>query len=62
MEVFSKWVALEKLPTFDRLRKGLLLGSQGASEIEIDNLGTEERKKILQRLVNVVEEDNESFC
>ncbi|KAK1376037.1 Pigment permease [Heracleum sosnowskyi] len=75
MEVFSKsarddddeealkWAALEKLPTFDRLRKGLLLGSQGAgaSEIDIDNLGTEERKKILERLVNVAEEDNEKF-
>ncbi|KAL6538894.1 hypothetical protein OROMI_025220 [Orobanche minor] len=45
------------------LRKCLLLGSQGAraSEIDIDNLGTEERKKILQRLVNVAEEDNEKF-
>ncbi|WOG89283.1 hypothetical protein DCAR_0208520 [Daucus carota subsp. sativus] len=75
MEVFSKsardeddeealkWASLEKLPTFDRLRKGLLLGSQGAgaSEIDIDNLGTEERKKILERLVNVAEEDNEKF-
>ncbi|KAL6573651.1 transcription factor [Orobanche hederae] len=75
MEVFSKyvrdeddeealkWAALEKLPTFDMLRKDLLLRSQGAgaSEIDIDNLGTEERKKILQRLVNVAEKDNEKF-
>lgn len=75
MEVFSKsardeddeealkWASLEKLPTFDRLRKGLLLGSQGAgvSEVDIDNLGIQERKKILDRLLNVAEEDNEKF-
>ncbi|KAL6538893.1 hypothetical protein OROMI_025219 [Orobanche minor] len=75
MEVFSKsvrdgddeealkWASLEKLLTFDRLRKGLLLRSKGvgASEIDIDNLGTEERKKILQRLVNVAEKDNDFF-
>ncbi|KAK1362999.1 hypothetical protein POM88_038560 [Heracleum sosnowskyi] len=69
MEVFSKsardeddeealkWASIEKLPTFDRLRKGLLLGT----EVDIHDLGAEERKKLLERLVNVAEEDNEKF-
>ncbi|XP_019263263.1 PREDICTED: pleiotropic drug resistance protein 1-like isoform X2 [Nicotiana attenuata] len=57
-----KWAALEKLPTFDRLKKGLLFGSQGASaEVDINNLGFQERKNLLERLVEVAAEDNEKF-
>ncbi|KAG8379880.1 hypothetical protein BUALT_Bualt07G0135300 [Buddleja alternifolia] len=57
-----KWAALEKLPTFDRLRKGLLLGSRGAAnEVDVDDLGFQDRKKLVERLVNVAEEDNEKF-
>ncbi|KAK1434085.1 hypothetical protein QVD17_11003 [Tagetes erecta] len=57
-----KWASLEKLPTFDRLRKGLLFGSTGpANEVDIDNLGTEDRKHLLDRLVKVADEDNERF-
>ncbi|KAK4355026.1 hypothetical protein RND71_027220 [Anisodus tanguticus] len=57
-----KWAALEKLPTFDRLRKGLLFGSQGASsEVDIHDLGFQERNKLLERIVKVADEDNEKF-
>ncbi|XP_009596530.1 pleiotropic drug resistance protein 1-like [Nicotiana tabacum] len=57
-----KWAALEKLPTFDRLRKGLLFGSQGAAaEVDINDLGFQERKNLLERLVKVADEDNEKF-
>ncbi|KAL0354748.1 UNVERIFIED_CONTAM: Pleiotropic drug resistance protein 1 [Sesamum radiatum] len=57
-----KWAALEKLPTFDRLRKGLLLRSRGAvDEVDIQDLGFHERKQLVERLVKVVEEDNEKF-
>ena len=59
-----KWAALEKLPTYNRLRKGLLTTSRGvANEIDITELGFQERQKLLNRLVmiNVVEEDNEKF-
>ncbi|KAK1265609.1 Pleiotropic drug resistance protein 3 [Acorus gramineus] len=57
-----KWAALEKLPTYDRIRKGMLLGSIGASkEIDVDTLGLPERLKLLERLVRVAEEDNEKF-
>ncbi|KAK1376051.1 Pigment permease [Heracleum sosnowskyi] len=58
-----KWASLEKLPTFDRLRKGLLLGSQGGglNEVDIDNLGVNQRKNLLERLVRIADEDNEKF-
>ncbi|KAL0393951.1 UNVERIFIED_CONTAM: Pleiotropic drug resistance protein 1 [Sesamum latifolium] len=56
-----KWAALEKLPTFDRLRKGLLFGSKGANEVEVQNLGYEDKRNLVERLVNTVEEDNEKF-
>uniref|UniRef100_A0A2P2K9X4 Uncharacterized protein MANES_04G106100 n=2 Tax=Rhizophora mucronata TaxID=61149 RepID=A0A2P2K9X4_RHIMU len=75
MEVFSassreeddeealRWAALEKLPTYDRLRKGILTSaSKGvATEIDIPNLGYQEKKHLLERLVRVAEEDNERF-
>lgn len=57
-----KWAALEKLPTYDRLRKGVLTGLTGeTAEIEIANLGFQERKTLIERLVRVAEEDNEKF-
>ncbi|KAK4481902.1 hypothetical protein RD792_012814 [Penstemon davidsonii] len=57
-----KWAALEKLPTFDRLRKGLLLGSRGATnEVNIQDLDFQERNKLFERLVRVAEEDHEKF-
>ncbi|KAK2651460.1 hypothetical protein Ddye_011316 [Dipteronia dyeriana] len=58
-----KWAALEKLPTFDRLRKGILTSSRGGggSEIDVSNLGFQERKKLIDRLVNVAEVDNDKF-
>ncbi|GER48394.1 pleiotropic drug resistance protein 1 [Striga asiatica] len=57
-----KWAALEKLPTFDRLRKGLLVGSKGVvDEVDVEDLGARDRKELLERLVKVVEEDNEKF-
>ena len=57
-----KWAALEKLPTYNRLRKGLLIGLEGeASEVDIHNLGPQERKNLVERLVKIAEEDNEKF-
>ncbi|PHT32775.1 Pleiotropic drug resistance protein 1 [Capsicum baccatum] len=58
-----KWAALEKLPTFDRLRKGLLFGGQGvgANEVDIHDLGNQQSKDLIDRLVKVADEDNEKF-
>ncbi|KAM3199499.1 hypothetical protein P3L10_031859 [Capsicum annuum] len=58
-----KWAALEKLPTFDRLRKRLLFGEQGvgANEVDIHDLGNQQSKDLIDRLVKVADEDNEKF-
>lgn len=57
-----KWAALEKLPTYNRLRKGLLTTSHGvANEIDVTKLGFQERQKLLNRLINAAEEDNQKF-
>ncbi|CAN0856234.1 Pleiotropic drug resistance protein 1 [Linum grandiflorum] len=55
-----KWAALERLPTYDRLRKGILASASKAqlSEIDIHNLGPQERKLLLDRLVD---QDYEKF-
>ncbi|GAB4850121.1 transcription factor [Ancistrocladus abbreviatus] len=56
------WAALERLPTFSRLRKGILTGTRGeANEIYIKDLGIEEQRKLVDKLVHVPEEDNEKF-
>ncbi|XP_025635247.1 pleiotropic drug resistance protein 1-like isoform X2 [Arachis hypogaea] len=57
-----KWASLEKLPTYNRLRKGLLTTSRGvANEIDITELGFQDRQKLLDRLIKVTEEDNDKF-
>ncbi|MQM00815.1 hypothetical protein Taro_033553 [Colocasia esculenta] len=57
-----KWAALEKLPTYDRLRKGILTGAAGEiQEVDIQGLGFEERKSLLEKLVKNADEDNERF-
>ena len=56
-----KWAALEKLPTYNRMKKGLFLDGGVGKEINIDNLGITEKHQLIQRLVRVAEEDNERF-
>ncbi|GMN45205.1 hypothetical protein TIFTF001_014383 [Ficus carica] len=75
MEVFSKsshededdeeslkWAAIERLPTFLRIRRGILTEEQGTTrEIEVKNLGPLERRNVLERLVKIADKDNEEF-
>ncbi|EHA8590358.1 ABC transporter G family member 39 [Cocos nucifera] len=58
-----KWAAIEKLPTYDRMRKGILTAAEGGEiqEVDIHGLGFQERKNLLERLVRTAEEDNERF-
>ncbi|CAN1258329.1 Pleiotropic drug resistance protein 2 [Linum perenne] len=60
-----KWAAIERLPTYDRLRKGILsnvVGSESdGQEIDVSNLGVNERKILMESLLRVVEEDNEKL-
>ncbi|KAK9232152.1 hypothetical protein WN943_022395 [Citrus x changshan-huyou] len=57
-----KWAALEKLPTYNRLKKGILTSSRGeANEVDVCNLGPQERQRLIDKLVKVADVDNEEF-
>ncbi|PIA48197.1 hypothetical protein AQUCO_01400641v1, partial [Aquilegia coerulea] len=62
-----KWAALEKLPTYDRMRVSLLKQNQTKSgkfshdQVEVSKLGLETRQELLDRLVRIVDHDNENF-
>lgn len=57
-----KWAALEKLPTYLRIRRGILTEEEGqAREIDVESLGLIEKRNLLERLVKIAEEDNERF-
>lgn len=57
-----KWDAIQKLPTFSRLKKGLLTTPQGqANEVDILKLGLQEKRYLLETLVRNAEEDNCNF-
>jgi hypothetical protein len=60
-----KWAALEKLPTYDRLHTALMQKALGSKivheEVDVRTFGFEERQQIIDRLLQVTEEDNERF-
>ncbi|KAG5551933.1 hypothetical protein RHGRI_010140 [Rhododendron griersonianum] len=57
-----KWAAIEKLPTYLRITRGILTEEEGPPrEIDIKSLGFFEKKNLVERLVKIVEEDNEKF-
>ncbi|XP_017984115.1 PREDICTED: pleiotropic drug resistance protein 2 [Theobroma cacao] len=61
-----KWAAIERLPTYDRLRRGMLKhvldeGKVGYEEVDITNLDMQDKKNLMQSVLRVVEEDNERF-
>ncbi|GAU16051.1 hypothetical protein TSUD_339220 [Trifolium subterraneum] len=60
------WAAIERLPTFDRIRKGLLNqmldnGKVVHCPIDFTNLGCDDRRLLLESMLKCVEEDNERF-
>lgn len=57
-----RWAALERLPTFNRVRKGIFRNMVGDRlEVDVDKLQVQERKVVLDRLVNSVDNDWEKF-
>ncbi|CAJ1967703.1 unnamed protein product [Sphenostylis stenocarpa] len=59
-----KWEALGRLPTYDRMRRGILKqvledGGVNYEEVDITKLGVQEKKHLLESIS--AEEDNESF-
>lgn len=61
-----KWAAIERLPTYDRLKRGMLQhvldnGSLGYQEIDVTNLGVQDKHHLMESLFKVMEEDNDRF-
>ncbi|KAK3226771.1 hypothetical protein Dsin_006633 [Dipteronia sinensis] len=61
-----RWAAIERLPTYDRLRKGVMRqvldnGKVVHGEIDVTNLGMQDKKQLMESILKVVEEDNEKF-
>ncbi|CAN6452411.1 unnamed protein product [Victoria cruziana] len=60
------WAALERLPTYDRMRRGVLRqmaddGKMVLGEVDIRRLGVAGRRQLLDNVLRAVEEDNEKF-
>ncbi|KAI8546462.1 hypothetical protein RHMOL_Rhmol07G0119800 [Rhododendron molle] len=57
-----KWASLEKLPTFARIRTGILSEEEGRiREIDVKKLGAIEKRNLVERLWRIAEEGNENF-
>ncbi|KAF8403238.1 hypothetical protein HHK36_011339 [Tetracentron sinense] len=61
-----RWAAIERLPTYDRMRKGILKqvldnGRVVHGEVDVTNLGLKDKKQLLESILKVVEDDNENF-
>ncbi|GLJ18634.1 hypothetical protein SUGI_0332070 [Cryptomeria japonica] len=60
-----KWAAIEKLPTYDRLRTSILKnvsqnnGIHNLHEIDVRHMQLETRQQLIERLVKVADQDNE---
>ncbi|KAJ4757005.1 ABC transporter G family member 36 [Rhynchospora pubera] len=56
------WASLERLPTYARVRTGILNMPEGQQrEVDIKHLGIIEKKALLDRLIKNAEEENERF-
>jgi ABC-type multidrug transport system fused ATPase/permease subunit len=61
-----KWAAIERLPTYDRVRRGMLkqVMSNGRvvhDDVDVTKLGAQDKKVLMESILKVVEEDNEKF-
>ncbi|KAK8961650.1 Pleiotropic drug resistance protein 1 [Platanthera guangdongensis] len=57
------WAALEKLSTYDRVRKWFLsiADQEGLKEVGVRSLTLQERRSLLERLLKVAQENHEKF-
>nr|DAD28757.1 TPA_asm: hypothetical protein HUJ06_030225 [Nelumbo nucifera] len=61
-----KWAAIERLPTYDRMRRGMLRqvldnGKVVQNEVDVTKLGVQDKKQLMESILRVVEDDNEKF-
>ena len=65
-EYHLTWAAIERLPTFERMRKGVMKhvdenGKVMHDEVDVAKLGLHDKKLLLDSILKIVEEDNEKF-
>jgi hypothetical protein len=58
-----RWAALERLPTYDRVRRGILALDEDGEKVEVDvgRLGARESRALIERLVRAADDDHERF-
>lgn len=69
-----RWAAIERLPTYSRMRTAILssaeeeaaaaaagAGKQQYKEVDVRRLGVGERQEFIERVFRVAEEDNQRF-
>ncbi|CAK9326614.1 unnamed protein product [Citrullus colocynthis] len=57
-----RWAALERLPTYSRVRRGIFRNIVGdTKEIDVSELEVQEQKLLIDRLVSSVDDDPEMF-
>ncbi|KAJ8568453.1 hypothetical protein K7X08_027986 [Anisodus acutangulus] len=61
-----KWAAIDRLPTYDRMRKGMMKevmnnGRVVHHEVDMTKLGNQDMKVFMESILKVVEDDNEKF-
>ncbi|MCL7045571.1 hypothetical protein MKW94_009630 [Papaver nudicaule] len=61
-----KWAAIERLPTYDRVRKSVISsvmddGKTCHSEIDVSKLGVHDKRQIMDVILKAAEEDNGKF-
>ncbi|KAF7150972.1 hypothetical protein RHSIM_Rhsim02G0209800 [Rhododendron simsii] len=61
-----RWAAIERLPTYDRLRKGMLNrvldnGEIVQGEVDVTKLGNKEKKLLMDSVLKTAQEGNEKF-
>ncbi|XP_044505622.1 ABC transporter G family member 39-like isoform X2 [Mangifera indica] len=61
-----RWAAIERLPTYDRLRKAMLSevlenGKVVHGEVDVTRLAIEDKKKLMDSILQLIEVDNENF-
>nr|KYP71089.1 ABC transporter G family member 34 [Cajanus cajan] len=61
-----KWALIERLPTLDRVRKGMLRvvldnGKVEFCSVDFNNLGLQDKKLLLESVLKFVDDDNEKF-
>ncbi|XP_019059159.1 PREDICTED: ABC transporter G family member 39-like isoform X2 [Tarenaya hassleriana] len=61
-----RWAAIERFPTFDRLRKGLMPHMTDnermrLEEVDVTRLGPQGKKQLMEMILKFVEDDNEKL-